>query len=69
MTPMDDTSIPTGAIVPVVGTPFDFLAAKPIGKHIKDITCPSAGGGYDHNLVIDSDGFGRLSKARLCVLH
>ena len=62
MTPMDDTSIPTGEIVPVAGTPFDFTTATPIGARIKDITCPSAGGGYDHNLVVKADGWGKLSR-------
>lgn len=63
MTPMDDTSIPTGEIVPVAGTPFDFTSEEIIGARIKDITCPSAGGGYDHNLVIKADGWGKLSRA------
>ena len=63
MTPMDDTSIPTGEIVPVEGTPFDFTSEQTIGARIKDITCPSAGGGYDHNLVVKADGWGKLSRA------
>lgn len=50
-TPADDTLIPTGKIAPVAGTPFDFTAAKPIGKDLK-----AAGGdpvGYDLNYVLD----------------
>ena len=66
MTPMDDTSIPTGEIVPVAGTPFDFLDENTIGARIKDITCPSAGGGYDHNLCVKSDGWGKLSHVATC---
>jgi aldose 1-epimerase len=62
MTPMDDTSIPTGEIVPVEGTPFDFTSEQTIGARIKDITCPSAGGGYDHNMVVKADGWGKLSR-------
>ena len=50
-TPADDTLIPTGKIAPVAGTPFDFTAAKAIGKDLK-----AAGGdpvGYDLNFVLD----------------
>ena len=41
--PVDDLLIPTGEIRPVKGTPFDFIAPKPIGRDI------DAAGGYDHN--------------------
>ncbi len=34
---MDGTSIPTGDIVPVKGTPFDFQTAHAIGKHIDEV--------------------------------
>lgn len=30
-TPVDETTVPTGAILPVAGTPFDFRALRPIG--------------------------------------
>ena len=33
-TPVDATLIPTGVIAPVVNTPFDFSAPRPIGLHI-----------------------------------
>ncbi len=36
-TPVDSTSIPTGDIVPVRGTPFDFLTAHPVGKNIDEV--------------------------------
>ena len=39
---MDDTSIPTGAIVPVAGTCFDFTTPQAIGARIGEITDPSA---------------------------
>jgi aldose 1-epimerase len=45
--------VPTGAVKPVKGTPFDFTAPKPIGKDLK-----AAGGkpvGYDHNWVVNGD--------------
>lgn len=31
-TPVDAALIPTGAVAPVAGTPFDFRAARPIGE-------------------------------------
>lgn len=52
-TPVDSTLIPTG-IEPVVGTPFDFRQARPIGSGL-DSTHPQIryGLGYDHNFVLD----------------
>jgi aldose 1-epimerase len=47
-TPADATLIPTGAIDPVAGTPYDFRTPKRIGRDIG-----RAGPGYDVNFVID----------------
>lgn len=45
---------PTGRIVDVAGTPFDFTAAKPIGMDIDgDDPQLTTAGGYDHCFVID----------------
>jgi aldose 1-epimerase len=56
-TPVDDTNIPTGRIVPVAGTPFDFLKPTRIGARIDDDDPQiRIGGGYDHNLVLDRNG-------------
>jgi aldose 1-epimerase len=64
-TPVDDTSIPTGEIKPVAGTPFDFTKVKPIGKDIAKI--PGKAGGYDHNYVLDKEKPGDLAlAAELC---
>lgn len=53
-TPVDETSIPTGEITTVKGTPFDFLEEKEIGQDIdSDHEQTVIGIGYDHNLVID----------------
>lgn len=52
-TPVDATLIPTGELAPVKGTPFDFTAAKPIGRDLK-----ATGGdpiGFDHNFVVDGE--------------
>ena len=54
-TPADETAIPTGEIVPVEGTPMDFLRAKTIGQDIsKAFGQLQQAGGYDHNWVIRS---------------
>ena len=42
-TPVDGTSIPTGEIVPVRGTPFDFLTAQAVGKNIGEVAGPLNG--------------------------
>ena len=49
--------IPTGEIVPVAGTPFDFTAPHAIGERIAKVE-----GGYDHNFVLRSGG-GMLAPA------
>jgi len=55
-TPVDSTLIPTGEIAAVAGTPFDFTAAKPIGRDIDaDDEQLGFGGGYDHNFVLNRD--------------
>lgn len=54
ITPVDAAQIPTGSIELVVGTPFDFLTAKPIGRDIRDGNSRQLviGRGYDMNGVI-----------------
>lgn len=42
--------IPTGNLIPVAGTPFDFTSAKPLGKDIGQLET-----GYDLNYVLDND--------------
>ncbi len=55
-TPIDDTGVPTGAIVAVEGTPLDFRTAKPIGRDIEsDFEQIVRGSGFDHNLVLNGD--------------
>lgn len=52
-TPASASLIPTG-IAPVKGTPFDFTSPTPIGAHINDGGDQlKAGGGYDHNFVLN----------------
>ncbi|KAG6424319.1 hypothetical protein SASPL_114734 [Salvia splendens] len=48
ITPVDQNTVPTGEIMPVKGTPFDFTTANKIGSRINEV-----GIGYDHNYVLD----------------
>ena len=66
-TPVDETLIPTGAIAPVAGTPFDFTASTAIGARIgRDDEQLRNGGGYDHNFVLDrGDDSGLILAARV----
>jgi aldose 1-epimerase len=53
-TPTDSTQIPTGQIVPVAGTPFDFRKPAAIGARIDaDHEQLRYGDGYDHNFVLN----------------
>lgn len=49
----DPDCLPTGKLLPVAGTPFDFTAPKTIGRDIgmDDIQLKNAGG-YDHNVCL-----------------
>ncbi len=52
-TPTDETSIPTGEIRSVKGTPLDFTVAKKIGRDIdKEDDQLKFGAGYDQNWVL-----------------
>lgn len=55
ITEIGEGSIPTGTLLPVHGTPFDFTAPKAIGKDINDTSDAQIvqGGGYDHNYILD----------------
>jgi aldose 1-epimerase len=52
-TPVDSGLIPTGELVSVTGTPFDFAQPHAIGARIDENDAQlSAGKGYDHNFVL-----------------
>lgn len=51
-TPVDDTLIPTGAIEPVVATPFNFTTPKSIGRDVEKVGSNPTG--YDHNYVLNA---------------
>jgi len=63
-TPNDSECMPTGEILSVTGTPFDFRAPKPIGQDIDaDFPQTKAVGGYDHNYMIAGRGFRKAAAA------
>ena len=54
MLTIDKTSVPTGKITSVAGTPFDFRMSKPVGRDINQTNEQLAnGGGYDHTFVLN----------------
>lgn len=57
-TPVDDTFMTTGEILPVAGTPMDFVTPKAVGKEINnyDYEQLKNGNGYDHNWVLNTNG-------------
>ena len=56
-TPVDETSIPTGELRPVAGTPFDFRRATAVGLRINQADEQLRfGRGYDHSFVLNKRG-------------
>lgn len=57
-TPVDDTFMTTGEILPVAGTPMDFNTPKVIGLDIDkyDYEQLKNGDGYDHNWILNTNG-------------
>ncbi|WP_088288184.1 aldose epimerase family protein [Kineosporia sp. A_224] len=52
--PVDSELMPTGEVLAVAGTPYDFRDAHPIGQYLHDLPAVGAdvfegGGGWDHN--------------------
>ncbi len=63
-TPVDATLIPTGKLVPVAGTPFDFTQPTAIGARIEAKNEQlKNGGGYDHNFVLNKNTGSGLNLA------
>ncbi len=59
-TPVGDGLIPTGEILSVAGTPFDFRSERPIGQTVAGVRFP-----LDHNFVLrQRDGFARAARVR-----
>ena len=65
ITEVDGELIPTGKLLPVEGTPFDFREWKEIGADIRaDDVILQYGHGYDHNFVVN--GGEKTAEATLC---
>ncbi|MBY0477093.1 MAG: galactose mutarotase [Chitinophagaceae bacterium] len=67
-TPVDATLIPTGKIIPVANTAFDFRTAVAIGKNVDaDDEQLKNGNGYDHNFVLNKNTTAGLNHAATVV--
>jgi aldose 1-epimerase len=51
--PVNDTLIPTGEIISVMGTPMDFTKPTPIGLRINQLKADPIG--YDHTYVLEGN--------------
>ncbi|KAL8118229.1 uncharacterized protein LOC141723629 [Apium graveolens] len=60
ITPVKKDLIPTGHIVPVAGTAYDFLQSREIGSKIGELS-----DGYDINYVLDGTSKKHLNKAAI----
>ncbi len=64
ITPVDSTLIPTGSLLSIQNTPFDFNEGKVIGQDIEeDHQQLIFGQGYDHNWVVNQEVLGDLTFA------
>jgi aldose 1-epimerase len=63
-TPVDAGLIPTGEIVSVQNTPFDFTSPHKVGDRIAE-----TGMGYDHNYVVKREHDAELAKMAELVHH
>ncbi len=66
-TPVDNTYMTTGEILPVAGTPMDFTTPRPVGSKINNDEYEQLknGNGYDHNWVLDTNGDVKLLAAKV----
>ena len=62
--PVDAGLAPTGALMDVAGTPFDFRTPRPIGARIDEAHEQLRhGGGYDHCFVLSKPQAGAMTRA------
>ena len=67
-TPVDDELLPTGEVLAVAGTPFDFREHGPIGQRFDALGpahghAPGGGSGWDHNWCLGAPGADGLVEA------
>ncbi len=68
ITPVDKFLIPTGELMPVEGTPFDFREPHAIGERVsQDHPQLAVGGGYDHNWVVNGHKEGEMKS--VCTVY
>ena len=73
ITQTGEGNIPTGNLLPVDGTVFDFTSPRKISEDIKkEEPALLMFGGYDHNFCIDGEGFRQLAvlaseKSGICM--
>lgn len=64
-TPNDSEGMPTGEVLSVAGTPFDYRAPKPIGQDIAaDFEQIQMYNGFDHNYMISGRGYRKAAEAK-----
>lgn len=64
ITPTDAYQVPTGAVMNVAGTPFDFRSPTPIGAHLRSSDPQMLiGRGFDHNYILRKSAPGQLELA------
>ena len=64
ITPIDEVMIPTGELMSVDGTPFDFRHAQLIGQRVNEENEQlKNGSGYDHNWVLNKQMPGAIELA------
>ena len=62
---LDAESLPTGAMLDVSGTPFDFRAAEPVGARIREAHEQIVFGlGYDACFLLRGEGFREVAVVR-----
>ncbi len=67
VTPTDETRIPTGDLLPVEKTPYDFREPQRIGAKVGEVPGPPPPG-YDVNYVLwGRDEAGALQHTKNCV--
>ena len=67
---LNDNSAPTGALLPVAGTPFDLRSKKQIGAEIHDEHEQlELGNGYDHYWVLNKKEDAREAKLAAVLFH
>ncbi len=68
ITPVDSNIVPTGKMMNVKGTPFDFTKFHTIGERINEKNIQlKYGSGYDHNFVLNAGKSGRMVHAATAI--